>query len=200
MTENLALFDAYSVYRDSRSIRITNMSCSSVVGIGSVTLTQDICLKSVLFVQILLATYYMSVNSFPPPNATLNLLLTLASFKIWLRGRQLTVLVFVLVCLYLFRMYNFPKTGPPSVSASLFSTSCSVFHSNKDSDLLLWHYHTLCIYRSYFLVFSVIKLPNFYSVTFVNSLNTHATRSPYKHTNLHPLLPNSQCYLGPSKI
>ena len=131
MKGNADLFHMYSLCSENSTVRIANGSIYKVVGIGSIVITEDLALKSVLLV----------------PNLTYNLLsiskltrdlnyVTNFYFKTWNLGGCLAMLGNVLDSIFL-RFLIILKKTQVAYSAP-FPISFHV--SNNDSAIMLWHY------------------------------------------------------------
>lgn len=90
MTGDKSLFHHYNPCYDGLSVKIADGTLSKVAGTGSVTLSEDIELKSVLHVPNLDCNL-LSVSKL---TVLLKLFLICVNFRLWIRGGRLAVLGF----------------------------------------------------------------------------------------------------------
>lgn len=162
--------------RDS-TVRIANGSCSKVFGSGSVQLSKDICLKSVLFVPALTCNL-ISVSKFNGDiHCTTKFSIDSCVFQEMTSART-NGNADLCDLLYLFKMKDSPRNTALVSPSSLFSDSFTVFRGNKTDEILLWHYRIVhpnfCTWKS-FHSYSEIKIPSFFIVVFVNFQNIKET-------------------------
>lgn len=174
MTGNFGFFESNSLFRESKSVRI-------VLGSGSIGLSPDLCLHNVVIV----------------PGLRWNLLYV---SKLTHDLQCYATFGSAELCsdLYLLQFKNFSKTQPSSPSGLSSLQVSSDFHSNKDSESLLWHYHLghsnfVYIQKLFPLLFS-----NKYShYCDICQLSKHAQHSftPYR-ISLPNFFPHPQRYMG----
>lgn len=136
MTGNMEFFKSLSTCTDSHTVRIANGSCSMVARYGTITLTSNIYLSSVLFVPDLKCNLLPVSKLVQDLRCTANFLNVSCVFQDSTSGKTIDS-ADLCVRLHLLKIDVSKRSLTKSTSNPLLSCSASVLNSNKDSEILL---------------------------------------------------------------
>lgn len=134
MTGYMEFFKSLSTCTDSHTVRIANGSCSMVARYGTITLTSNIYLSSVLFVPDLKCNL-LSVSKLVQDLRCTDLNVSCV-FQDSTSGKTIDS-ADLCVRLHLLKIDVSKRSLTKSTSNPLLSCSASVLNSNKDSEILL---------------------------------------------------------------
>ena len=130
MTGDATVFNTYSPCNDNTVVRVADGTSSRVAGIGSVVISKDITLNSILFPK--LDCNLLSINK-KDLNSVTKFLPNVCEFQVL--GSEKTI-GNVRLCASLYLL----KVDLPERKKQKVSCVASIFSGNKDSEIMLWHY------------------------------------------------------------
>ena len=137
MTGDATIFQNYTPCYGDYMVRIVDSSLSKVAGTGSIAISMDLTLDSFLFVSNLDCNL-LSISKFTyKKNYVNNFFLNYCVFQD-LNSRKMIDNAKVCSRLYIFKVANYIERQPQSAIGE--KRYLFVFSSNKDSDVILWHY------------------------------------------------------------